>query len=178
VAAILLLSGGRSRRMGQDKASLAWAGQTLLAWQQQRFERAGFTVISGLVDRYGGYAGPLAGIDTACATYPGIPAFLVLPIDMPRLSSAAVQNLLQRGAQTGKPTAYRTSPLPLYLPNTAILGRILEQWLADPSGPRSVYALVEQQGGQWLEADQYANELTNINTPEQWHHFMAGESAP
>jgi molybdopterin-guanine dinucleotide biosynthesis protein A len=161
--------------MGQDKAGLAWAGQTLLAWQQQRFERAGFTVISGLVDRYGGYAGPLAGIDAACAAYPVVPAFLVLPVDMPRLSIGAVQKLVQQGADSDIPTAYRTSPLPLLLPNTPKLGRILEQWLADPSGPRSVYALVEQLGGQWLEPDALQDELTNINTPDQWRHFMAGE---
>ncbi|WP_320823230.1 molybdenum cofactor guanylyltransferase [Reinekea sp.] len=178
MAAILLLSGGRSSRMGQDKARLPWAGQTLLDWQRQRFEQAGFSLVWGLADRVAGHAGPLAGIDAACAAYPSVPAFLVLPVDMPRLSIAAVQNLLQRGADSGKPTAYRTSPLPLYLPNSPELGRMLEQWLADPNGPRSVYALVEQQGGQWLAPDALQDELTNINTPDQWHHFVAGESAP
>ena len=45
-------------------------------------------------------------------------------------------------------------------------------------GPRSVTALIEHQDGQWLAPEPYQNELTNINTPDQWRHFLAGELHP
>ncbi|ATX76246.1 MAG: molybdenum cofactor guanylyltransferase [Reinekea forsetii] len=177
-AAILLLSGGRSTRMGQDKATLAWAGQSLLSWQRHRFERAGSRVLCGLSDRFADYPGPLAGIDSACAACPDLEGFVVVPVDMPSLSSAAVQYLARQGAEKQRLSAFVGHPMPLYVPNSPAIAQLLARWLADPEGPRSVTALIEHQDGQWLAPEPYQNELTNINTPDQWRHFLAGELHP
>lgn len=174
MTSILLLSGGASRRMGQDKARLPIADVDLLTWQEQRFQQAGYPVVSRIKDRFSGYQGPLAGIHAACVSHPGVHQWLILPVDMPRISVSAVKNLIAEGERTARPACYQDCPLPLYLPVTNELIPLLEHWLEDPSGPRSVYALVRHLNGHWVGDTGLKHELMNVNTPEQWRGFMTG----
>lgn len=176
-ASIVLLSGGASRRMGQDKALLPIQGTSLLEWQEQSYQRAGFNVISRLTDVFDGYRGPLAGIHAACEHHPEVSAFIVIPVDMPQLSLAAINRLLKTGEREQSPVCFADCPLPIYLPNTPTLKNTLQSWLADENGKRSVYALMKQLNGHWLAADEFSNVLTNINTPEQWQAYQTGAQA-
>ena len=97
-----VLAGGRSRRMGQDKARLLWDGVPLVVHQWKRLEALvpGAAVIGGdyrdlglreVVDGYPG-EGPLGGILTALGHSP---AALILAVDMPLVSTAALRALLR-----------------------------------------------------------------------------------
>ena len=96
----VILAGGRSSRMGHDKAFIELAGQTLLARQIQLARSAGAmeTFISGRSDTdYSAFdaqiltdkfpdAGPLAGIHAALEAT-NSPLLLVLAVDMPGMTA-------------------------------------------------------------------------------------------
>jgi len=104
----VILAGGRSSRMGRDKAWLSFRGQSLLARQIElaRELEPAEVFISGrtdtdyssfgcpvLSDRYPD-AGPLAGIAVALAAASAT-LVLVLAVDMPSLTTGVLRNLLQ-----------------------------------------------------------------------------------
>ena len=121
----LLLCGGRSSRMGQDKARLMLDGQSLLqrglallaqAGCQQVFAGGDYPGVPAIVDlpRWQG-RGPLAGIASALMQQPDA-LWLILPVDMPGVTAAMLQQVLgqaQQLAADGEPVgmAVATSSL-------------------------------------------------------------------
>ena len=106
----VILAGGKSSRMGRDKAFLELDGKTLLARQIQTVREAGAgeVFISGragvdyskhgcrvLADRFSG-VGPLAGIHAGlnAAT---TPLLLVLAVDLVEIDAAFLRELTQAG---------------------------------------------------------------------------------
>jgi len=180
--AVLVLAGGRSRRMGRDKAQLPIAGSTLLDWQKRRFGTLGLRVYhsgpGGILDARSDYPGPLAGMAAAVRAYPDIAAWLVVPVDMPGLDPERLRPLLASMAEDPRPVAYRDTPLPLGLPIIEGLIDRIDAWLADPDGPRSIRHLHRAFDGIWLPTPDAADELTNLNTPDDWHRFLAMASPP
>ena len=118
----LVLSGGRSRRMGRDKALLEYAGETQLARAvrllERHLERVFVSVrpdqaddperrrYEQIVDRYTDI-GPVAGILSALEAHPEV-AWLVLACDLPNMNDATITALL-RGRSELPFTAYRSS---------------------------------------------------------------------
>lgn len=119
----LVLSGGKSKRMGQDKALLERDGQSQLAYmvslleplvdkvfvstredQQDEPERRKFAQI---VDRYDDM-GPLAGILTAMETHPGAD-WLVVACDLPNVGTDTLRHLLASVSEDHPFTAYVSS---------------------------------------------------------------------
>lgn len=103
----VILAGGKSSRMGRDKAFLELDGQTLLSRQVQIVRTAGAKeiFISGrpdvdysnfdcpvLLDKFSDI-GPLAGIERALAEASS-PLVLVLAVDMPNLTTEFLQKLI------------------------------------------------------------------------------------
>ena len=104
----VILAGGKSSRMGRDKALVELGGQSLLARQIAlvREVGAGEVFVSGregvdysafgcrvLVDKFSD-AGPLAGIERALDASSS-PLLLVLAVDMPAMNSAILSKLLK-----------------------------------------------------------------------------------
>jgi len=102
----VILAGGKSSRMGRDKAFLEMDGQTLLARQIETVCAAGATEVflsgraevdysaSGLpvlLDRFSD-AGPLAGIHAALAAARQ-PLLLVLAVDLPAMNAMFLRSL-------------------------------------------------------------------------------------
>ena len=98
-------AGGRSRRMGRDKALLPWGGGTLLdhAVARLRAVSSEVRVLSGSEARYGDRglpvdldsepeAGPLAGLAAALAVAAPRPA-LLLAVDMPFVTRELLRGL-------------------------------------------------------------------------------------
>jgi molybdopterin-guanine dinucleotide biosynthesis protein A len=102
----VILAGGKSLRMGRDKAFLEIRGQTLLTRQIQLARETGAAeiLLSGRADTdYSGFghrvlhdklfdAGPLAGIERALDAAKS-PLLLVLAVDLPEMSAEFLQRL-------------------------------------------------------------------------------------
>src|SRR4051812_48306686 len=104
----LVLGGGQSRRMGRDKASLAYHGkpQIVHAWELLRqagleayvscrtdqAEAEGFQGLPQISDRFLGF-GPMGGILSALL-FRRDAAFLVLACDLPFLDKEALSHLI------------------------------------------------------------------------------------
>jgi molybdopterin-guanine dinucleotide biosynthesis protein A len=118
----LVLSGGRSRRMGRDKALLERDGATQLTRAvqllQRHVERAFVSVrpdqagdperrrFEQVVDRYTDI-GPVAGILSAMEEHPDV-AWLVLACDLPNVNDEIIVELLRQRSQQPF-TAFRSS---------------------------------------------------------------------
>jgi molybdopterin-guanine dinucleotide biosynthesis protein A len=118
----LVLAGGKSRRMGRDKAALVTDGETQLARAVKRL--AGFvdrvfvstsTAQAGdpvrnefeqIVDRYDDM-GPIAGILSAMDTFPGH-SWLVLACDLPNIDAATIGFLVDNASPDHPVTAFRS----------------------------------------------------------------------
>ncbi len=182
-SAVLVLAGGRSRRMGQDKSRLPFEGSTLLDWQKQRLAELGLPVYhsgpDGIPDDLPGFPGPLAGMLSAARAQPDIDLWLVMPVDMPQVSPALLKPLLESAERERRPVAYEGYPLPLALPVYEAMIAQLRAWLTDPDGPRSIRHLHKTFNGLWQTAPQAEDELINLNTPDDWWRYTttAGDSA-
>jgi molybdopterin-guanine dinucleotide biosynthesis protein A len=104
-AAGFVLAGGQSRRMGQDKALVTFAGEPLIAHALRILRGAGLDpAIAGARSPLASYApviedsgrdlGPLAGI---CSAFEKSPArwCVFLPVDLPLIPASLLQALLR-----------------------------------------------------------------------------------
>lgn len=94
----LILAGGKSSRMGRDKAALPWGNTTLLAYQFSRLRALGIedVIISGvghLPDIYPG-KGPLGGIH-AGLTAAKHASLLVISADTPLVPDSLLEDLAE-----------------------------------------------------------------------------------
>ena len=119
----LVLAGGRSRRMGRDKALLEHDGETQLGrairaleavterqFVSARADQAGDTERSRyaqVIDRYDDL-GPVAGILSAMDEYPDAD-WLVVACDLPNLGPETLAHLVANRAPGDPFTAYRSS---------------------------------------------------------------------
>ena len=177
----LVLAGGHSKRMGQDKALLCVDGETQLsravrllesfadrvfvstrADQQDESERKKFERI---VDRYENL-GPIAGILSALEEH-GDVGWLVLACDLPNIDEYTIRFLLDNKSGDKPFTAFKSSsdglPEPLcayYAAGTApIISSFIDDGIICPRKLliRSDTLLLDQPN---------PNALDNINTPE------------
>lgn len=177
----LVLAGGRSRRMGRDKALLQNRGRSQLAHvfelldrrsdatfvsirrdQLGDDERARFPVV---VDRYDDM-GPIAGILSAMEAYPAAD-WLVMACDLPNVGASTLDYLVRHEATDRPFTAFRSShdglPEPLCSIMSGASVDIIREFVdAGVVCPRKIMirsdtALLEQ-------PDPAA--LDNVNTPD------------
>lgn len=181
----LLLTGGKSTRMGEDKAFLNYHGTpqlnhmfNLLKEQvgevyiscRDKSEYPGFADSDYLEDRFHGL-GPLGGIMTAQATDAKC-AWLVAAVDLPFVDEEVVKLLLNSRNPFKSATAFTSNfkefPEPLmtiYEPHSR--HRIFKFLGLGYSCPRKVLInsnveLLDQQNSRWLD---------NANTPEEFNEI-------
>jgi molybdopterin converting factor subunit 1 len=194
----LVLAGGRSTRMGRDKAALTYGDGTpqlerALALITPHVARAFVSVradqaadplrarFAQIVDRHENL-GPSAGVLAAQAEHPAV-AWLVVACDLPRLDAATLAHLLRSRDPRRAASAYRSShdglPEPLcaiYEPRSA--APFAAYVAAGGSCPRKFLL-----GADTLLLDEPdPRALENINTPQEYGSAMqqaSGEkSAP
>jgi molybdopterin-guanine dinucleotide biosynthesis protein A len=179
----LILAGGRSTRMGQDKAALKYGDRSQL-------ERA-FGLLSPLVARCFvsvravpqgdalrskfpqivddalGLEGPAAGILSALRAHPDA-AWLVLACDLPFLDAATLQNLIARRDPARLATSYVSShdglPEPLCAIFEPAAGAALQDYLA---GGRNCPRKFLIQSDTLLLDQPRTEALDNVNTPTE-----------
>lgn len=171
----VVLAGGKSSRMGQDKAMLTIDGESLLDRAIRLLNATGANQV--LVSRNNQpdtlqdifpFQGPLAGIHAAlCATEQNL---LVIPVDMPLLTVSVLLPLIEKSTP-GSASYYNGFPVPAYIANTIEIKRHLEQILKTKDN-LSVRGFLNQIGAKSLPPS--APEiLVNTNTPEEWHNLNA-----
>lgn len=178
----LVLAGGRSTRMGRDKAALAWRGRPALdrafellsactasAFVSLRPDQAGDPLRAALPHIVDGEAGsgPIAGILAAQAAHPQA-AWLVLACDLPFVDGPTLEHLLARRDPTSVATAYRSAHDGLPEPLCAIWepashAPLLEFIAAGRHCPRKF--LIQSQATLVELPDPQA--LDNVNTPAE-----------
>jgi molybdopterin-guanine dinucleotide biosynthesis protein A len=180
-AAGLLLAGGRSQRMGRDKAALDWQGRPLGEHQaaslaasgvwplqlscraEQTWTPAGFTRVEDRTD-----AGALGAFVAALASSPA-PVTTVLAVDLPLVTSGLLANLTGRAREeqisivplhneTFEPfaAAWHRSALPA-LQTALVANRSLQETCAEllATGLLQPHALTPEE----------SRQLANLNTP-------------
>jgi molybdopterin-guanine dinucleotide biosynthesis protein A len=181
-AAGFVLVGGRSSRMGRDKAHLPYGGGTLAAHVAAAVtEAAGSAVLIGDPGRYSGLgypvigdvasgAGPLAGICAALETT-SAEWNLIVACDMPGVTAGFLKELL--GAAAGDCTmaagpSRRPEPL-CGVWRRRCVGPLRQ---ALDGGIRKITSAL---AGLQVQTHFVADEalLRNLNTPEEWAGYMA-----
>lgn len=172
-AAGFILAGGLSRRMGRDKALLAFRGSTLLEHVAARAaEVAGPITIVGPPERYShlGYpviadrhpgAGPLAGIEVALLSSSSDRA-LILACDMPDIPLDLLQSLL---AESGDCVITRTGDGRLN-PLCAVWSKALLPAIQEALASGQGKVLDCLKGADVKEIAWPV--LENANTPDEW----------
>jgi molybdopterin-guanine dinucleotide biosynthesis protein A len=180
----LVLAGGFSRRMGQDKARLRYHGKPQALWTahllQDVCERVFYScraeqdlgeADTGEFRRIPDVAegkGPLAGMVGAFRRFP-CAAWLIVACDLPNLSPSLVEFLVERRTPGHGVTAFRSAsdglPEPLCALYEPGFAPMLEAALADDRRcPRKL--LIERGGRVALHALPDPRALDNFNTPE------------
>ena len=187
----LVLAGGKSRRMGTDKALLEHGGRSQLAHvvrlleaevervfvsarpdQQDEPQRSRYELI---VDRYE-EMGPLAGILSAMDAYPDAD-WLVVACDLPNISGETLAHLVASHSDAHPFTAYISSHDGLPEPLCALWRRgsdgIIRAFVEEGIRcPRKIL----------IRADTYLIEqldpasLDNVNTPEDLASSVLGKA--
>ncbi len=162
----VVLAGGRSSRMGRNKALMEYNGRPLIDHMTYILKRAGVNniLISGEVDDYQGipdetpFDGPAKAMENIMRRYPAYDGFLFVPVDMPLLEPEALQTLLDcpNGAY------FSGYPLPAFI--TAFLSE---------TGVSSVKELLEVLGVPSVALpQQFQPMMSNTNTPEEWQEVL------
>ncbi len=187
----VVLAGGRSTRMGVDKALAPLAGRPLVAHVAARFAPqvdALFLNANGDAARFAGFgfavvadatstpgAGPLAGIAAALnyAQLLGAVWLATAPCDAPFLPLDLVARLAAAAAECGALLAVAASARglePMFALWSTALAREVEAALAaGDGGPRGLMARLGAAQAPFADADAFAN----LNTPEE---FAAAEA--
>ena len=187
----MLLAGGRSARMGRDKALLPYRGRTLIEHMAALLQASGArrVLVSGplrtgyasVPDRRPGL-GPLGGIQAVAAALAGCAQLLIVPVDMPALSAATLTALLA-DRDAAPACHYADHPLPLRLALDETVRAQLERLVDDracPSAERSLHAFCTALGARVLPIpDAVIDEFAALNTPQEWAAFRAaGDAVP
>lgn len=173
---LLVLCGGKSSRMGRDKALLELDGETLLdrtmrlGWQLGAAQVLVSRNAPGFIQDQVQNAGPMAGI-AAALSHCHNRWVLVLPVDMPLLCPQALAPLLQQ-IQLQQPGFIAGFPLPVLLENSTALQQALRQTLTDPQANRSLQRLWRQLGYAQLPMT-HPEFFSNANDPASFATIAA-----
>jgi molybdopterin-guanine dinucleotide biosynthesis protein A len=180
----VVLAGGKSSRMGQNKADLLRENQDMLSYSKSLLTSVGSSqvVVSGGeqgINDLVANMGPLGGIQSIIEKF-NPQALLILPIDLPLMTSNELLSLKQVGELSQQACYFSEHYLPLYLPVNAFVEQFFQQPLSlmkaqankknyskrNLSGP-SVRNLLAQVPHKAI-TPKNSQCLFNTNTPEQW----------
>ena len=172
-----IFCGGKSSRMGRDKASLELSGKPMVQWVAAAMSAAGIDRIytvggqthSGLqwLPDSQPQAGPLSALIDAIDAFGDV---FVCPCDVPLISDTLIQRIIAAGSETEKPVvlaqSQRLQPLiGLYKKNVAeILKAGYEQ------GARGPKHVLTAENFETVTANE--DEVRNVNTPQELERVL------
>jgi molybdopterin-guanine dinucleotide biosynthesis protein A len=180
----VILAGGRSSRMGEDKATLQLDGKDLLERTSDLLRAAGADVVlvsgrpqlpDGFADLFPNCGPPGAVLSTLhwLRQHHGLDGSMLvfLPVDMPLLQVDTVTTLIA-ASRSVDAAQYERAVFPCVMKATDLLFAHLQhefQLGQEPGGRRSMKAILG-----WLETRRLPldaateAQLLNANTPEDW----------
>ena len=172
----LILAGGKSSRMGEDKAELVFKGERLIDHAKTVLASLGADpiLVSG---RQGGLNDPTPGLGPVgglCSLMDEVSSkalpktWLVIPVDMPLLSKETLEPLLR---SEDKITYFVAHPLPAKLHFCTSQTPYFNVAKRDMDAGRSVSVrrLITALGGvSIMPTSEIARSLVNVNSPEEW----------
>ncbi|MFQ3250268.1 MAG: molybdopterin-guanine dinucleotide biosynthesis protein A [Glaciecola sp.] len=173
----VVLAGGRSSRMGKDKALLQIDSDSMITRTRRTLEKTSTAKV--FVSRNDGNEehmadlipnkGPLSGIHSMALRFPNC-NLLVVPVDLPLLDANTLQELIDNGEQNQSNVRFETDNLPLFINNTPHFRQALDYTLKFAEC-LSVGKFCSQLPLVELE-NSVASKMFNANTPEQWQFAM------
>lgn len=187
----VILAGGASRRMGEDKAMLSFGGGTLLSHALARIsaqsgpviisrhdgENAEFAGAPVVTDGCREHDGPLSGILSALRHFEGQPASHIasVAVDTPFFPTDFVARLQAAVPAPGEIIAARSNGRahPVFALWPVVLADVLAAWLAD--GNRRLMGFLERHPHRFVDfgMDGEHDPFFNINTPEELEQARA-----
>jgi molybdopterin-guanine dinucleotide biosynthesis protein A len=180
-----VLAGGRSERMGRDKALLPFGAATLVEYVAQTVrDVVGPVTLIGDPAKFGHLGLPvlpdeLPGCGPASGIYTALRASatdwnLILACDMPGISADVLRSLVRAAEPAGRSCVAATGPDGQPEPLCAFYHRrclpALSRAIRDKR--LKMRDLIKEIGAIWVKVD--ASALANVNTPEEWLEFEGG----
>lgn len=162
----VVLAGGRSSRMGQDKALLDYNGQSLLDHMIELLKQVGLddVYVSGDFKGYRSisdstpHEGPAYAMHDVLQHLSGVDGVLFVPVDTPLLNAQILHLLIQQE----KGAYFAEHPLPAF-----ITGRCLE-WRS-----KSVKEFLSKMKlCPLILPSEFEKCMVNSNTPEEWQEVL------
>lgn len=185
---LLLLAGGKSARMGANKAELRYEDRTFLEHMLdkarqldiEKFYISGYASeredVQTVWDQYPD-RGPLGGLH-ACMKVMDTPYCLVLPVDAPKLPQNILEALLQRHEQRTDEKVLiwehgvRQEPLIAIYPVAMV--NTIEALIREHSAP--VFRCLGTWGYESYRLEMEEEQIININTPQAYKKLLGEES--
>ncbi|GHE91718.1 molybdenum cofactor guanylyltransferase [Thalassotalea profundi] len=171
----VILAGGPSSLMGEDKAHLSIADETLLDRNKCLLESLSVKEVficrneEGYLKDIYENAGPMAGIHSALAKTKSAKVantLLVIPIDMPYLDQKIMQDLLSFGDAMRCAVNFSGYQLPLYLPNNAE-NREFAKVVASSTEDRSIKRYLNIINSAQVNSTE-VEKLLSVNNQSDW----------
>lgn len=187
---LLLLAGGKSSRMGKNKAELLYKGKTFVENLIAKAQVLGITNIylSGYQEKredvqivWDVYPdrGPLGGMH-ACMKEMRTPYCLVLPVDVPQIPQEILEELLRFHEKNGNETADRQLPVLLkHGERRENLIGIYPVQMVDfieeliKEHPASVHRMLDTFGNRCFDLNVPGWQVENINTQENYESLLS-----
>lgn len=166
-----ILAGGRSSRMGTDKASVIIDGKSML-----EHTKSILADVSGEVAVVGGayadiadampFSGPASAIARLISSHSDYEDTIALfmPVDMPRVETVSLEALISQVKRLNKPVYFERDYLPVALPVSTELTQTLRLLLEASEAP-SMRQLLQITGARSVPRVGSASSFVNLNTP-------------
>lgn len=181
---LLLLAGGKSARMGTNKAELLYEGKTFLQHMLDKAHAAGIEkcYISGYASQREDVKtvwdiypnrGPLSGLHASLKAM-DTPYCLVLPVDAPKLPVEILEGLLQRHEENAGNKVLiwehgvRQEPLIAVYPTG--MADAIGELIRDHAAP--VFRAIDTWGFDSFRMEMPEEQIININTPELYKKLL------
>lgn len=178
----LILAGGRSRRMGQDKAGLLFKGELQIkrmvylgqsvfgrdrVFASLREEQDNFSGTAAIVDRFG-EIGPFGGILSAFFYHRDV-TWISAYCDLPFLDEATLSALIEARDPSRVATAFRNPKDGKALPQLVLWENQHKNTLLElaKKGVREIEAVLAKVDPNLVEAP-FPGKLDTINSPEEY----------
>lgn len=180
---LVILAGGKSRRMGLDKAGLLLGGKTFLENVISKGTNAGFgeIIVSGagehpntainVADEFVD-SGPLGGIH-ACLKRASRQHCFVVGVDMPKINFTRLTALAEFHVASGRRvTVVRKDGM--LEPLVGVYDRVLHEYISEDlkNGQLKVARLIKRAPYNLYDFDDCDGMLDNINTLEDYKHLI------